>query len=188
MGGAGADLAIGRPAGGWHLAGLRRRRPVSGLTAGVEALPHGHRNEDRQQTPAVDEVAESEAAGLVDQSEQPLEAGAPHPAGCPGAPTGDQIEGAANADGDRDGKSVPIPGDPLVLLGMPEGDQENVGTALLDTSDDVVVVHVVERRPRRFVHPGHHQSRVRGGEALGGDGRVAVLTAEEEDAGVDGRR
>ncbi len=72
---------------------------------------------------------------------------------------------------------------------MPESDQEDVGTALLDTSDDVVVVHVVERRPRRFVHPGYHEARIRRGEVFGGGGRVAVLAAEEEDAGVDvGRR
>ena len=98
---------------------------------------------------------------------------------------GDEIEGAAHADGDRDGEPVPVAGDPLVLLGMPESDQENVGTALLDAANDVVVVHVVERRPRRLVDPGHDESRVRGGEAFGGHGRVAVFTAEEEDAGAD---
>ena len=77
----------------------------------------------------------------MDHPEQPLEAGALHPAGGTGATAGDQVERAADADGDRNGEPVPVAGYPLVLFRMSESDEEDVGTALLfETRNDQFIV------------------------------------------------
>jgi hypothetical protein len=71
---------------------------------------------------------------------------------------------------------------------MSEGHQEDVGAALLNPMENVIIIHVLECGPGRFVDPSNDKTRAAGGEALGGYGRVAAFAAQEEDAGAYGGR
>src|SRR5450759_278630 len=149
------------------------------LSAGGDARPQ-RRQRDRHQPHCIRQVSAQQTPGLAGQPVSPLEAGRLHPAGRSPATTGDEVEHAADTDRDRDWKPFSVQIDPSLLLGMAEGDQEQVRPGLIDPGEDFGIVHILNRGPRRLVGAGNHEAGVQALQAGAGVRSDASLPAEQE--------
>ncbi len=77
----------------------------------------------------------------MEKSIKPLKTNKLHPFWRAGGFAGEEVEGAADADGDFDeGHFVEVFGDPEFLGGCAEGDEEDFGLGVVDFGDDGLFV------------------------------------------------
>ncbi len=119
------------------------------------------------------------APGLADEAVEPFEAEAAEPAGRARGDAGDEVEGAADAEGDGDRQLVPALVDPDVLAGMAVGDEEQVGAGRGEALADLRPVGL---GGRAGIGAGDGQAGVEAGQLGGGAFGHTGRGAEEVDA------
>jgi hypothetical protein len=96
-------------------------------------------------------------------------------------PSGEKVEGAADTDRHRHRQAATVEGDPEVLLGVAEGDQEDVGPGVVEPVDDLVIRHASQRQEGRLEGAGDDQARVASHQLSACLRGNAVRAPQEED-------
>src|SRR5690349_12177789 len=91
----------------------------------------------------VPHVAAAQPSRLLLEAVDPLQAGSLHPMGSAGCMTCNEIERCAHTDADRHVPERPaVHMDPLLLLGIPKCNEQNVRTGRPNRIQQAIMVHI----------------------------------------------
>jgi len=154
----------------------------SGRATCLKDLPQDEEEEGEE---VVDEISFEQPLGLVEESPQPFHSDSlPVGRGAPDFARG-EIQGRSDADGETNVKLTKMAGNPLLLPGRPQRDEENVRFRLVDPPDDLGVLRValVESEGRRQC-TGHAKGAPLGLISVRRFLRHTVLSAEKEEGEI----
>lgn len=105
-------------------------------------------------------VTFEEAPGFLSETEEPLGTDDLHPTWGAFHGSGKEVDGRADANADWNPCGEVVAGNPFLLFGATEGNQEHVGLGRPNAGADVLIGHLVERSKGRRASTDDAEIRV----------------------------